>query len=523
LLRIGAGNVALVVAYVGAAALALKFDPVGGIAGLVWPSSGIALAAVRLFGTQLLPAVFVGELLVMRGLTTSALVGATAALADTVEIWLAVLVLRRVSGRDPRFEGLRHVTALIAVAVLTPLVSATVSSVSLVAGGVVPRHLLLETARAWWVGNSLGDVIVAPLLLSWATIRRIGAPPWRAADLVITVALLALAVFVVFFDHATSEEIAISYLLFPILIWSAYRFRVPGAVTATALVSALALWGTVRGSGPFYDGTLAHRLLGLQLFLGCAALSSLVLAGAVDDRARALQARDEFLAIASHELRTPLAALLLQIDGLLRFTRSDGPPVVATRLERAAASGRRLERLIGQLLDVSRLSGGQMVLAPEPASLATIIHDAVDRVLGGPSARGDTPVVLHVEQDVVGRWDRDRIEQVVTNLVANALKYGRGRPVEVGLSFDGDAVLSVTDHGIGIAPERQPHVFQKFDRAITARELGGLGLGLWISRKIVEASGGRIDVRSELGQGSSFIVRLPTDTPLAESEGRHDG
>jgi signal transduction histidine kinase len=171
---------------------------------------------------------------------------------------------------------------------------------------------------------------------------------------------------------------------------------------------------------------------------------------------------------------------------------------------------RDVEQLVARLLDVSQMSRDHLILEPEPTSLAAIVRDVVAR-LSDTRTNAATPLVLHVEQDIIGLWDRDRIEHVVTSLVANALKYGRGKPVEVDLSFDGDAVLSVTDHGDGIDPDRRHLVFDKFDRAGRSRDHGGFGLGLWMSRKIVEASGGKIDIHSELGRGSSFVVRLPTE------------
>jgi signal transduction histidine kinase len=227
---------------------------------------------------------------------------------------------------------------------------------------------------------------------------------------------------------------------------------------------------------------------------------------------RAVQSRDDFLAVAGHELKTPLAALLLHLDGMLRQARRDGAAGrLLERLEKAAASGARLDKLINQVLDVSRITAGRLELEPEELELDRVVGDIAER-LGEASAR----TIAVRAQRVMGVWDRGRMEQVVTNLLANAIKYGQGRPIDVELAAErGDAVLRVRDRGIGIDPAQQQRVFERFERAVDKREFGGLGLGLWIARQIVEASGGSIAVESAPGQGSTFTVRLPLATRSA--------
>jgi signal transduction histidine kinase len=129
---------------------------------------------------------------------------------------------------------------------------------------------------------------------------------------------------------------------------------------------------------------------------------------------------------------------------------------------------------------------------------------------------------VHCETEVHGRWDRLRIEQMVSNLVSNALKYGQGKPVEAALwTEDGQAIIRVTDHGIGIDEEHQKRIFQRFERAVATRDFGGFGLGLWIARQIAEASGGRIEVESKLGEGSAFTIRLAIQREESFSGGIH--
>jgi PAS domain S-box-containing protein len=240
-----------------------------------------------------------------------------------------------------------------------------------------------------------------------------------------------------------------------------------------------------------------------------------------EDLQASVRARDDFLAIASHELKTPLAALLMQIQGLQRSVRAERHRNVVERLAKAAKSGLRLERLVNQLLEVSRITVGSLRLEPRLLDLGDVVRDVVAR-LTGPNAPAAGCVLLRCEPRVHGRWDRVRMEQVVDNLVSNALKYGRGEPVEVDLHVEGDdAVLVVTDHGIGIDEESQGKIFEKFERAVPTHDFGGFGLGLWISRQVVEASGGKIDAQSVPGYGSTFTVRLPMRRDERSSEAYH--
>jgi signal transduction histidine kinase len=236
-------------------------------------------------------------------------------------------------------------------------------------------------------------------------------------------------------------------------------------------------------------------------------------AGLYQEARLAIEVRDEFLAVAGHELKTPLAALLLQLDGLTRMAGRDESDLrMMSRLEKAAQAGRRLNALITEMLDVTRITSGRLRLEPEPLNLDEVVRE----VVGGfrdQAARSQTAITLRLEPGVAGQWDRMRIEQLVANLVSNALKYGAGKPVLVQLTTAaGQAVLRVTDHGLGIERDQQRRIFERFERAVATREYGGFGLGLWIARQVAEASDGRIDVQSEPGQGATFTVTLPLAT-----------
>ncbi|PTL79626.1 GAF domain-containing protein [Vitiosangium sp. GDMCC 1.1324] len=227
----------------------------------------------------------------------------------------------------------------------------------------------------------------------------------------------------------------------------------------------------------------------------------------------AVRLRDDFLSVAGHELKTPLSALRLQIQMLARVARDVATtPGLAQRVEKAERTSERLGALIDELLDAGRITAGRLKLEREEMDLASLTRDAVGR-MSEALARAGSEVKLMADTSVVGRWDRVRLEQVVGNLLSNAAKYGRGQPVEVRVEtgHDGRARLVVKDHGIGIAPEDQGRIFERFERAVNGKQFHGLGLGLWISREIVESHGGHIQVCSAPGEGSTFTVELPRE------------
>jgi PAS domain S-box-containing protein len=235
----------------------------------------------------------------------------------------------------------------------------------------------------------------------------------------------------------------------------------------------------------------------------------------------AIRIRDEFLSIASHELKTPLTPLQLQLDSLAATLRNSAltSDKLNHRLETANRQTRRLTKLVENLLDVSRISAGRLSLDRERFDLSEITTEVAER-FGADAAAAGCQIAVHTDHPVVGQWDRLRLEQVVSNLLSNAIKYGAGKPIEVHVRQEGGAArLVVADQGIGISPEDSARIFGRFERAVPLRHYGGMGLGLYIARQIVDAHGGSIVVSSAPGRGSTFTVVLP----LTATESDHAG
>lgn len=263
----------------------------------------------------------------------------------------------------------------------------------------------------------------------------------------------------------------------------------------------------VRTGGAPYD----EDDLALAMELGRRAALAIDNARLFRSANEAIAVRDEFLSIASHELNTPLTPLRMQLDSLRRGRFQ--PERAGEKLDAASRQVTRLTKLVSELLDVSRIRSGRLHLEPEPFDMAALVDEVVGRT-SEEAERAGVTFVVRADRPCEGTWDRMRLDQVVTNLLTNAVKYGGGKPVRVDLArTDSGVRLAVSDQGIGIAPEHQRRIFERFERATSARHYGGFGLGLWIARQIVESSGGTIAVDSAPGRGSTFVVDLPRAPP----------
>jgi signal transduction histidine kinase/FixJ family two-component response regulator len=283
-------------------------------------------------------------------------------------------------------------------------------------------------------------------------------------------------------------------------------------------------WRNETGQGSFlaYSETLpsvwGHDATVLMTMLDVTKLTQ------VEERLNAaIQTRDAFLSVASHELKTPLTTLGLQVQRLCRAQKR-GEPIIATggprdpvvMLDRATG---RLNKLVNDLLDVSRIAAGKLEMQFDDVDLVSVVHDVIVQ-MKDDFAMAHCSLKIDAEGSIVGRWDRSRLEQVIANLATNAMKYAAGKPVEIAVRRDGDvAFFIVRDEGIGISPQDQSRIFKRFERAASEREYGGLGLGLWIVQEIVGNMGGQILVESALGQGSTFTVKLPCVAASLTAEG----
>jgi signal transduction histidine kinase len=224
----------------------------------------------------------------------------------------------------------------------------------------------------------------------------------------------------------------------------------------------------------------------------------------------ALAARDEFLSIASHELQTPLSAIRLHLELVSRRVAGDHPKDRTLKnVEHAVQAGARLSRLADDLLDATRAQRGRLQVVRAPTDVTSLVHD-VSRRLAPALEEAGCALTVDAEPDLSGEVDPQRLEQVLSNLLTNAARHAPGAPVAVVARRDGGSVrLEVRDQGRGIPPELRERVFERYVGGKGQGGRGGLGLGLYIVRAIVEAHGGDVTVVSEPGSGASFVVRVP--------------
>ena len=483
------------------------------MASVVWPAAGVGLAALVWRGDmRLAPGIFLGAAL---NNFTSGMAVPTAlsvAAGATLAAAAGAVGLRSVQ-MSPRLNRLHAVAALATVGALgSSMLSATWGVLTLALTNKTPVAHTGLLWTAWWLGDAMGVLTVAPACLVWGQRPWPRPTRWRAAEGAL-LAVLLLSLNAGLFAHAVEHTVLLPPLLFlllPILLWAAVRFGQRGATLAVLVTTVIAISGTAAGYGPFTEGDRVHRLLALQMFLGILVLTVLIMGAVIEERRAAIVLRDEFVLVASHELKTPLTALRLALENLERLSHKDNPgPAMERKISGAQQQVTRLIHLAEDMLDVTRINHqGGMSLHRQRCDLADVTERVLQR-LDDASHRYGCEVQAELSS-TQGFWDVERMEQVVTNLLDNAFKYGAGKPIVVRVTPEGNSArLVVEDRGIGIRSEDLGRIFDRFGRAVPANNYGGLGLSLHISRQIIRAHGGSIAVRSQPDHGACFTVELP--------------
>ncbi len=514
---------ALAVVYTTIARLGLLMDPVSGFAALVWPAAGVALAALVLFGRELWPGVAVGAFVVnvWVGAPVPAALGISA--GNTLAALVSVFLLRHVTELRGRFDRLRHALGLIVfAAVLGSTVSATFGVVSLHLAGTL-RAEFGETWRAWWLGDAIGVIVVASLLLSWASDDHSRRLLRRIAEAVLLgVALVAVTAFV-FLDtwaRAGGNALREPYLAFPIVFLVALRFGMRGATMALFGTSAIAIAGTTFGGGPFVRESLAESLLGLQMYMAIVGATALLIGATISEWARAVRARDDLLAVVSHDLKGSLCVIRMSAAAVQRAVHPDGAQL-QRHLNLVERSTDRMSAITGDLLDAAAIDVGRFSLSLREEDACTLVDEAVELAQPAVSQKRHTVLIDRPCEALGVLCDRVRVLRVLANLIGNAIKYTpEGGNLRVMVApRERTVCFSVTDTGVGMSQAELRRVFDPYYRA-TPNVGEGSGLGLFIAKGLVEAHGGRLWVESEVGAGSSFRFTLPLSREGSREGGR---
>jgi signal transduction histidine kinase len=521
--------VALTAVYFLAGRFGLLFGFVHASASPVWPPTGIAIAAMLLYGPRVWPAILAGAFLVNVTTSGSALASLGIAVGNTLEAASAQYLVERFANGARAFDRARHIFVFAVLAgFVSTAISASLGVLTLVLAGNAGRDAVPWIWWTWWLGDLAGALVVAPALVLAVRTRPVGFGG-RGREAALLFAATVLVGIVVFGPLGTDRSL--SFLCLPPLAWTAFRFRPRDVAASVVTLAGIAVWGTSRGLGTFAGGSLNESFLLLEAFMATIATTMLPVSALVaearrisrareqarataeHERARldeVLRAKDEFLALLSHELRTPLAAItsavhLLESPGGGGATESSAVPILARQV-------RHLSRLVDDLLDLARVTSGSVVLKRRPTNLAQTVADSIAGLrLSGQLERH------RLALDVRTAWvdgDPERLQQIVTNLLANAVKYTpAGGNLRVRTDREGsEAVLRVEDDGVGIPSEKLPRVFDPFFQGDVASEpgQGGLGLGLTLVDRLVVLHGGSVRAESlGLGHGAAFAVRLP--------------
>jgi signal transduction histidine kinase len=522
----------LAAVYLLAARLGLAFDALAGFATLVWPPTGISLAALLLLGYRVWPGVLIGAA------AANFFAGAPLAVAlgigagNTAEALVGAYLLRRIPGFSVTLENASSVLGLIALAALcSTLLSATVGVASLSAGGLITQSQVQETWRAWWIGDMVGVLLVTPIILVWSNAPRARFRHHLAERIALAAAVVVAGVVTFFSGMAGLPGLATPFhytdLLFAVLIWAALRFGQRGAATAAFLLSVIAVAGTARGYGPFAVPELHHGLLSLQTFMALVVATVLLLGGTIAERRRARdearQARDdaehanlaksEFLAVMSHELRTPLNAIAGYSQ--LLETGVYGPMTEKQRdaVARIHRSEERLLALIDEVLGFARAEKGQVTVTRENVRVAETF-DVVESLVKPECRRKHVALKRDLARPRLAvQADPKSLQQILVSLLSNASKYtAEGGMITLGADREGETVrIWVRDTGVGISADKIQRVFDPFFQANggTTRRFDGVGLGLTIARDLARRMEGEVTIDSAVGRGTTASVVLP--------------
>ena len=494
----------------------------------VWPSAGIALAAILVLGYRVWPAIFIGAFLV--NLTTAGDVATSVAIAcgNTLEAMAGAWLVIRFARGKKFCDRPQDVFKFAVVAASSTIISPAFGVTSLVLAGFADWTHYGAIWLTWWLGDATGDLVFTPLVVLWSVGLQRGWSKTQAMEVGVLLLLLVMLSSVVFggWLEISSRNYPITFICGPVVIWTAFRFRPLETATGVFILSVIAVWGTVRGFGPFVRETENESLVALQLWIAVLTITAMALSAGMAERRRvekelqqqksiveaANRTKDHFLAMLSHELRTPLTPVISALESL------ETEPTQTEDMKVSLAMIRRnieLEtQLIDDLLDFTRIARDKMQLRFAPVDA----HEAVSNVVEICHAearfkRLDVHLNLRAKSCHVSA-DAAKFQQIVWNLLKNAIKFTpEGGEIVISSENPSETVLtlSVRDTGIGMEPEVMQRIFDPFEQGNRSFEhrFGGLGLGLAISKSLTQAHGGTLSAQSDgTDRGSTFTLSM---------------
>lgn len=533
---------ALTIIYFIAAQFGLSVSAVNKFSALVWPPSGLALAALLIFGRHLWPAIFLGAFLANVWTGAHVIVAIGIATGNTLEAIIAMSICQFGSHFRHTLERPQDVTRLIVAAVLSTLVSATIGVSSLWLGGTLNDAQIPMSWMQWWAGDVLGIVSITPLLLVFLTKSQLQKIGWNSPvvfeELAFVTTLIGVSLLVLSSSPILETILGIKtlYLLVPVLLWGAMRFDQRGATLATFVIAIVAVWNTAQGAGHFTQDLFAVNLLHLMVFAITMTLTGLFVGSIVSQRElerlqlikneielstakeaaeAANLAKSAFLANMSHEIRTPLGAVMGFAELVAEDSSSSAEKI--SYIEAIKRNGELLSNLINDILDLSKIEAGKVEIHIREIAIGEILKDLETTFAAQAHAKG---IKLHFVTDpnvpAFIYTDPLRLRQILNNIVGNAVKFTHQGTVSLRTEFrkttkSTDLSFTIEDTGIGIRSTDSKKLFSPFSQVdiSSKRKYGGTGLGLVLSKRLAVLLGGDIVLtRSEIGQGSTFTVTI---------------
>ena len=513
---------AVAVVYWAAARLSLNLALVRGQVTPVWPPTGIALVTYMILGYRMWPAIALGALAVNLPLGPTPAGAALIACGNTIAPLASAEMLRRVGFRI-QLDRFRDAIAIVVLGALVGMtLSATVGSSVLVLSGALPVGNFGTTWAVWWVGDAMGVLLVAPMLLSFvpSASRPVG---WRRS---IELALLLCGVGVVtyvLFDNPYRLE----YLVLPLIAVAAWRFRLAGAAPAALTASLIAIWAAVTGRGPFVSESIFDKMVTLQAFNVSLTLASFVLAAYADARQRAdevsqlyasaskaLAAKNDSIDVAVADIGPPIAILTSYMEVLSSGSLGPPPEQWEPTLNVMADKAWQVSRIMEELVEAAHIEATLDTMRRGHLDLRDAVRRAAARAAPRAEMSGATISTTYAEDPILVDADPRHIGRILDNLIHNSLTYVLKAPrIQLRANVEGDrAIVRVIDNGVGLTEVQRRRAFQPFQRTQDPafREVPGVGLGLYASQKLAEANLGTLTLENtEPGTGTVFVLSLP--------------
>ena len=499
----------------------------------VWPPAGIALAVLLLLGYRIWPAIFVGAFLVNAMTAGNAATSLAIAVGNTLEAVCGAWLVNRFADGTSVFDRPQGVFKFALAAAISTVISPVFGVTSLALGGFADWTNYGAIWLTWWLGDTTGDLLIAPLIILWSVASKRRWNRSQAVEVGVLLLLLFALSEAVFGGWLTisARNYPIAFICGPIVIWTAFRFTQRETATGIFILSAIAVWGTLYGFGPFVRETENQSLLALQSWAAVLTITAMALSAGMAERQRAEEAlqqqkavietanrtKDQFLAMLSHELRTPLTPVISALEGL-----ETEPGQTEDAKAALAMIHRNVEletQLIDDLLDVTRIAKDKLQLRFVPVDA----HLAISNVVEICRAEADSKK-LHVHLNLRADThnvaaDAAKFQQIIWNLLKNAIKF-TPEEGEIAISSLNPSpevlTISMRDTGIGMDPEVMQRIFDPFEQGNRSleRRFGGLGLGLAISKSLAQAHGGTLTAKSDgRDRGSTFLLSMQTISP----------